>query len=223
MGDEKDWQKQLMTAALAAATKAAMQYITNPEARDGAMDDVKAKLAEVDYGSAAKAVSEVIDRMADGAKSAVADAIDSLRENAEVAVEAAAEKAQEKVGVPARKRGRGRMFLGILLGIALGFILLNEERRNMLMDKVSGASGPSDAGLWSTVTPKPAVPASDHAGDNGTVTDAPTPPPIEEAATAAVPKEAEAVANTDTSAESAGSVGSKTKKAKASEEAKSDA
>lgn len=151
MGDDKDWQKQLMTAALMAAARTAVQYITNPNSRDEAVEDVKSKLAEVDYSSAAKAVSEVIDRVADSAKSALNEAIDSIRENAEDAVEMAAEKAQEQLAGQGRKRGKGRMMFGILLGIALGFVLLNEDRRNQLMDKVTGASGPIDGSQWSTV------------------------------------------------------------------------
>lgn len=150
MGDDKDWQKQLMTAALMAAARTAVQYVTNPNSRDEAVEDVKSRLAEVDYSSAAKAVSVVIDRVAESAKAALNEAIDSIRENAEDAVEAAAEKAQEQLGSP-RKRGKGRMFFGILLGIALGFVLLNEERRNMVMDKLTGASGPIDGSQWSTV------------------------------------------------------------------------
>src|SRR5579862_2093397 len=106
MGDDREWQKQLAAAALMAAVRTAVQYITNPESRDVVMDDVKSKLSEVDYGAAAKAVSEVIDRVADSAKVAINEAIDSIRENAEDAVEMAAEKAQEQLG--SRKRGKGR-------------------------------------------------------------------------------------------------------------------
>ena len=151
MGDDKEWQKQLMNAALMAAVRTAIQYITNPDSREETVSDVKSKLAEVDYTAAARAVSDVIDRLADSSKSALNEAIDSIRENAEDAVEAAAEKAQEQLGTP-KKRGRGRLFFGILLGIGLGFVLLNEDRRNQLLDKVTGASGPIDSSQWSTVT-----------------------------------------------------------------------
>src|SRR5579872_4542159 len=150
MGEDKDWQEQLISAVLMAATKSAIQYVTNPDSREEAMDGVKERLAAVDYGEAAKAVSDVIDRVADSAKAALNEAIDSIRANAEDAVEAAAEKAQEQLG-GSRKRGKGRMFFGILLGIVLGFVLLNEERRNQLMDKLTGASGPIDGSQWSTV------------------------------------------------------------------------
>ena len=106
MGDDREWQKQLVSAALMAAARTAIQYITNPDSREETVSDVKSKLAEVDYSAAARAVSDVIDRLAETAKTALNEAIDAIRENAEDAVEAAAEKAQEQLGTP-KKRGRG--------------------------------------------------------------------------------------------------------------------
>jgi len=218
MGDDKDWQKQLMTAALMAATRTAVQYITNPNSRDETMSDVKSRLADVDYGAAAKAVSDVIDRVAEGAKAALNEAIDSIRENAEEAVEAAAEKAQEQLGV-SKKRGKGRMFFGILLGIALGFVLLNEDRRNQLMDKVTGAGGPIDSSQWSTMASN-----AKSAATNVASTAADTASDAAETATDTV----QAVAETAASATEEASNGSETKatgkKSKTvSEEAKNDA
>jgi hypothetical protein len=151
MGAEKDWQKQLVNAAVMAAARTAIQYITNPNSRDEAVEDVRSRLAEVDYSAVGRAVSIGIDRLADNAKVALNEAIDSIRENAEEAVAAAAERAQDQLGSK-RKHGRGRLFFGILLGIGLGFILLNEDRRNQLIDRVTGASGPIDSSQWSTVT-----------------------------------------------------------------------
>ena len=178
MGDDREWQKQLMSAALMAAAKTAVQYITNPGSRDEAMNDVKSKLAEVDYPSAARAVSEVIDRVAESAKAALNEAIDSLRENAEDAVELAAEKAQEQLG-PSPRRGKGRMFFGILLGIALGFVLLNEDRRNQLMDKLTGASGPIDGGQWQTM--------ASGSGSTDSIVKTPAAEPVSEPVTEAAP------------------------------------
>lgn len=148
MGDSKDWQTQLLGAALMAATRTAIDYATNPDARDQTAKDMRSRLAEVDYTAAAKALSKAIDQFAENSKSALNEAIDSLRENAEDAVEAAAEKAQEQLG--SAKRGRGRMILGLLLGLTIGFMLLNEERRNQIMDKLTGATGSIDSGQWTT-------------------------------------------------------------------------
>lgn len=204
MGDERDWQKQLMTAALMAAARTAVQYVTNPNGREEAMHDVKSRLAEVDYGAAGRAVSEIIDRVAESAKSALNEAIDSIRENAEEAVEAAAERAQEQLGSP-RKRGKGRMLFGVLLGIALGFILLNEDRRNQLMDKVTGASGPIDASEWSTV-----------AASQPESSPSPAPPPAPESPPPAAPKETEPVGSAETTAaETDNGSGGKAAKSKA--------
>jgi hypothetical protein len=150
MGDDKEWQRQLLSAALTAGMRTLLEYIRNPDSRDETVSDMKAKLAEVDYTQAAKAVSDVIDRLADSSKLAVSSAIDNIRANAEDAVEAAAEKAQEQLGSN-KKSGRGRLLFGILLGIALGFVLLNEDRRNQIMDKLTGASGPIDSSQWETV------------------------------------------------------------------------
>ncbi|HEV3310978.1 MAG TPA: hypothetical protein VG815_10730 [Chloroflexota bacterium] len=151
MGDDREWQKQLLNAALMAAARSAIQYITHPDSRDEAVDTVKSRLAEVDYSAAGRAVSDVIDRIAESGKAALNEAIDSIRENAEVAVEAAAEKAQEQLGSAPKKRGKGKLFFGILLGVVLGFVLLNEDRRNQLMDRMTGATGPVDSSQWSTV------------------------------------------------------------------------
>lgn len=151
MGDDREWQKQLANAALTAAVRTGLQFLTNPGSRDETVNDVKSKLAEVDYTAAAKAVSDAIDRLAENSKAALSEAIDNIRANAEEAVEAAAEKAQEQLGTT-KKRGRGRLLFGILLGIGLGFILLNEDRRNQIMDKLTGASGPIDSSQWDTVS-----------------------------------------------------------------------
>lgn len=163
MGDDKDWQKQLLSTALMAAVRTAIDYATNPDARDETVNDVKARLAEVDYSAAARAVSGAIDQLAESSKSALNQAIDSIRANAEDAVEAAAEKAQEQLGAR-KKRGRGKLFFGILVGIVLGFVILNEDRRNQLMDKLTGANGPIDTSAWN---PSPA-PAS---GDSSPLVD----------------------------------------------------
>lgn len=151
MADEKDWQQQLLGAAVMAAARTGVEYLTNPDVRDDTVKDVRTRLADVDYNAAARALSKAIDQLAEGSKAAVNEAIDALRSNAEEAVEAAAEKAQEQLGA-GKKKGKSRLFLGVLLGLVAGFILLNEDRRNQLMDKLTGASGPIDTTQWSSIS-----------------------------------------------------------------------
>ena len=191
MGSEKDWQKQLLNAALMAASRSAIQYMTNPNSRKEAVEDVKSSLAEVDYSAAARAVSQAIDRLAETSKVALNDAIDAIRENAEEVVEAAAEKAQTQLGVPQKKRGRGKLLWGIILGAVIGFILLNEDRRNQLMDKFTGASGPIDGSQWATISPTPtpaSAPVAEPAASTAEVS--PASEPTAEATTEVIQEEA---------------------------------
>ncbi|GEM_PF-6584773 len=184
MGDDKEWQRQLLGAALMAAAKTAVDYVTNPESRDETASQVRSKLAEVDYNAAAKALSRAIDQLAEQSKTAVNEAIDSIRQGAEEAVEAAAERAEEQLG--RKKRGRGRLFFGMLVGLALGFVLLNEDRRNQVMDMLTGASGNVDSGSWDnfsstaqTSIPEPVTPAPEPVSNTSSpepaVAPAPTP------------------------------------------------
>jgi len=221
MGDDKDWQKQLLGAALMAAARTAIQYVTNPETRDETVNEVKSRLADVDYTAAARAVSDVIDRLAETSKEALNEAIDSIRLNAADAVEAAAEKAQEQLGAP-RKRRRGRLFLGIMLGMALGFVLLNEDRRNRLMDKLTGASGPVDSSQWSTIASN----AQEKAGTAAAAATETAPQAVEAAHEVASKAEesAQQVASeaVDQAQATAGKAKEETKKGKAAGNAKKD-
>jgi hypothetical protein len=167
VGESKDWQNQLLGTALMAAARTAVEYVTNPDAREETAKDVRERLSEVDYGAVAKALSRAIDQFADNSKKAVNEAIDSLRANAEDAVEAAAERAQEQLGQ--KRRGRGRLFFGLMLGIGIAYLIFNEERRNQLMDKVSGATGstsPSSSSNWTSSTSSYQPPAPNTAESN---------------------------------------------------------
>jgi hypothetical protein len=144
--NEKDWLRQLLDAALIAGTRTAVEYLTNPKAREQTMHDVLARLSEVDYDAAAHTITRGIDQLAVAAKDAINRAIDSLRQSADEAVEAAAERAQEQLG---QRKGSGKVKLlfAILAGVGLGFVLLSEDRRNQLMDWLTGASGPVQSTL----------------------------------------------------------------------------
>ncbi|HZT96702.1 MAG TPA: hypothetical protein VFB34_07675 [Chloroflexota bacterium] len=160
MSDENEWRRQLLGAVLAAAARTAVEYATNPKARDESVEEMKSKLADIDYNALAKVLSRSIDQMASAAKAALNEAIDNIQDTAEEAVEAAAEKAQSQLG--SKKRGgKGKLFLGLLLGVVAGFFLLNEDRRNQLMDKLTGASGPIDnTQIWTPPAPSSPPPAS---------------------------------------------------------------
>ncbi len=114
MARTNEWQAQLLSAALSAAVKAATEYATDPAARDRAVNDVRTKLAQVDYNAVAKTLSRAIDQAAAQAKNTLNEAIDTLQANAEDAVEMAAERAKEQLGVK-KKGGKGKLFFGLLI------------------------------------------------------------------------------------------------------------
>lgn len=149
MSNKDEWQRQLLGAALFAMARTAVEYLTNPGAREETANDVRARLAEVDYDAVGRTVTRVMDQLASAGKSAINEAIDSWHASADQAVEAAAGRAQEQLG---KRRGGGKfkLFLGFLIGAALAYALLNEDRRNQIMDRITGASGPVQTQSWNT-------------------------------------------------------------------------
>ena len=98
---------------------------------------------------------------------------------------AAAQKAEEQSGSPQRKKhGRGKLFWGVVLGAVIGFFLLNEDRRNQLMDRFTGGSGPVDGSQWTTVAssqpaaPPPFTEPSPAAAEPPAVAEAPVEPSV---------------------------------------------
>lgn len=153
MNTDQNWYRQLMALVLLSASKAAVEFITNPDAREEGTDQLRSAFASIDYDAVAEQLTQAIDNFASASKSGVNEAIDSLRDRGVEAVDTAKTKAEKQLG---QKRGGSKLkfFFGLLLGAVVGYVLLNEQRRDELLDRLTGASGPIEQ---SVQTAAPAV------------------------------------------------------------------
>jgi hypothetical protein len=140
MGDNQNWYRQLVALVLLSASKAAVEYITNPGSRDEATKQLRDAFAQIDYDAAAKALTRAIDDAASTSKDRIDEAIDTLRDRGVDAVGDAKTKAEKQL---AGKRSRkGRFFFGLLIGAVIAYFMFDQQRRDMLLDRLTGASGP---------------------------------------------------------------------------------
>lgn len=141
MDTDQNWYRQLLALVLLSASKAAVEFITNPGSRDDAANQLRGAFAEIDYDAVAKAVTNVIEDLADTSKGRLSDTIDVLRDKGVDAVDDAKSRAQNQLAP--KKGGRKlRFLLGLAVGGAVAYFLLDEQRRDDLLDKLTGASGP---------------------------------------------------------------------------------
>jgi hypothetical protein len=145
MGDNQNWYRQLLALLLLSASKAAVEYITNPGSRDEAAKGLRDAFQQIDYDAAAKALTRAIDEAANTSKEKLDTAIDSLRDRGVDAVDEAKVRAEKQVGK--RGGGKGRLFLGLVLGAVIAYFLFDEQRRDDLLDKLTGASGPIEQNM----------------------------------------------------------------------------
>ncbi len=141
MNTDQNWYRQLMALILVSASKAAVEFMTNPDSRDNATDQLRGAVANVDFDSLAQALTQAIDNAAATSKSNLNEAIDTLRDRGVEAVDTAKQKAEKQLG---QKRGGWKMklFFGLLIGAVAGYFVLDEQRRDELLDRLTGASGP---------------------------------------------------------------------------------
>jgi hypothetical protein len=139
--DNENWYRQLLALVLLSASRAVVEFITRPESREDAAKQLRAAFAEIDYDAAAKAVISAIDDLAYSSKDRIGEAIDTLRDRSVDAVDEAKSRAEKQLG---QKRGgrKLRFFFGLLIGGAIAYFLLDEQRRDELLDRLTGASGP---------------------------------------------------------------------------------
>src|SRR5438105_1521839 len=78
MGDNQNWYRQLLALVLLSASKAAVEYITNPGSREEATKQLRDAFAQIDYDAAAKALTRAIDDAASTSKDRIDEAIDTL-------------------------------------------------------------------------------------------------------------------------------------------------
>ncbi len=142
MNSDQNWYRQLGALVLLSASRAAVEFITNPDAPNEAGSQLRDAFKQIDYDSVAKAITRAIDDLAETSKGRLSDTIDSLRDTGVDAVGAAQEKAESKLGGRKKKGKKMRFLFGILVGCALAYYLFDQERRDALLDKLTGASGP---------------------------------------------------------------------------------
>lgn len=135
-----NWYRQLLALVLVSAARGAVEYITNPGSREEAGNQMREALAAIDYDAAAKAIVNAIDTVAEGSKGRLNETIDQLRDVSVDKIDDAKAKAQKQLGQ--KKSRRGRFVVGLLFGGLIAYFFLDEQRRDDLLDRLTGASGP---------------------------------------------------------------------------------
>lgn len=142
MDTDSNWYRQLLALVLLSASKAAVEFITNPGSREDAGNQVRDAFKQIDYEAVAKAVTRVIDDLAESSKGRLSETIDTLRDSSVDAVEAAQERAEKQLGQPKRKGRKMRFLFGLIVGGLIAYFIFDEQRRDELLDRLTGASGP---------------------------------------------------------------------------------
>ncbi|MGI8825491.1 MAG: hypothetical protein ACR2JC_07585 [Chloroflexota bacterium] len=138
--NEENWYRQLLALVLLSAARGAVEFITNPGSRNEAGNQMKDAFASIDYDAAAKAIASAIDNLAEGSKGRLNDTIDQLRDVSLDKVDDAKSKAQKQLG---QKKSRKAPFLvALVLGGVIAYFFMDEQRRDDLLDRLTGASGP---------------------------------------------------------------------------------
>jgi len=175
MDPDQNWYRQLAALVLLSASRAAVEFITNPGSREDAGKQLKQAFASIDYDALAQALTRQIDSLADSSKATLSDTIDTLRDSGVGAVEQAKAKAEKTTG--RKKRGGKLRFLFLLMiGGAIAYFLTDEQRRDDLLDRMTGASGPIQQSTPSYTPPPP--PAANPPSANK-ASEASTPPATE--------------------------------------------
>lgn len=151
MGDNQNWYRQLLALLLLSASKAAVEYITNPGSRDDAAQQLREAFQQIDYDAAAKALTRAIDDAANTSKVKLDTAIDQLRDRGVDVVEEAKGRAEKQAGK--KSGGRGRLLFGLILGAVIAYFVLDEQRRDDLLDRLTGASGPIEQSVQNYTQP----------------------------------------------------------------------
>src|SRR4051794_30082733 len=97
MDGDQNWYRQLAALMLLSASRAAVEFITNPSSRDEAGDQLKSAFAQIDYDAAANAITRAIDNLASSSKGALNETIDTLRDRGVDAVDTAKEAAEQRL------------------------------------------------------------------------------------------------------------------------------
>lgn len=150
MGDNQNWYRQLIALLLLSTAKAAVEYITNPGSRADAAKQMREAFQQIDYDAAAKALTRAIDDAADASKDRLDTAIDALRDKSVEAVDEGKKRAEKQAGK--KSGGKLRFLIGLTIGAVIAYYLMDEQRRDDLLDRLTGASGPIESATQSAAT-----------------------------------------------------------------------
>ena len=177
LNDKQTWYQQLLALVLLSASRAAVEFITKPESREEAGNQLQDALAQIDFDAAAQAVTQAIDTLASASKGRLTTTIDTLRDKSFDVVDEAKTRAEDKLA-PSKKSGKKLRFLiGLVVGGIIAYFILDEQRRDDLLDRLTGASGPiqqASPTVYQQSTPA-AQPASSSGTDNTTDATQPLP------------------------------------------------
>jgi hypothetical protein len=138
--ENENWYRQLIALALMSGTRAAVDFITNPDSRQDATRQLRTSLAEIDYDAVAQGITRLIEGVADTSKATLADKIDTLRDRGVGAVDDAKSQAEKRLG---KKKSNNGLWLFVLaFGGAVTYFVVDKKRRDALLDRLTGASGP---------------------------------------------------------------------------------
>jgi hypothetical protein len=165
MDSDQNWYRQLAALVLLSASRAAVEFITNPGSREDAGKQLKQAFAQIDYDALARAFTRQIDVIASTSKDRLSDTIDTLRDSSVDAVAQASNRAQKAAG---RKKGgrKVRFLFGLFIGGLIAYFLLDEQRRDDLLDRMTGASGPIQTTQTFNPPPPPPSPAPQASGSS---------------------------------------------------------
>src|SRR5437588_11052781 len=149
MENDQNWYRQLAALILLSASRAAVEYITNPSARADAAEQLKGAFREIDYDAVAKAITKAIDDVADNSKTALSGSIDTLRDKGHDAVDEAKTRAEKQLAQK-KRGGRTRFLFALVVGAVIAYFVFDEQRRDDLLDRLTGASGPIQQNSYST-------------------------------------------------------------------------
>jgi hypothetical protein len=161
MDQDQNWYRQLAALVLLSASRAAVEFVTNPGSRTDASKQLKSAFAEIDYDQIAKAVTRSIDDLASTSKGRLSETIDTIRDKSQEAVDEARSRAERQLA-PKKKGRKMRFLVGLMLGGLIAYFLLDEQRRDDLLDKMTGASGPIQQSM------PPSGNGASRAGDSDT-------------------------------------------------------
>jgi hypothetical protein len=173
LDNDQNWYRQLAALVLLSAARAAVDYINNPGSREDAQKQLREQFANIDYDAVAKALTRTIDGFASTSKGRLNETIDVLRDRSVDVVDEAKTKVEKQVGQ--KKSGRKfRFFLAAIVTGVIAYFILDEQRRDDLLDRLTGASGPIQQSAYTpspqsySPPPEPTPSAAGTGSDNPT-------------------------------------------------------